>query len=262
MKYLNPFLLKDTLLDIAILLLSTFFIKIGFFMLVKLSFFDFDITKFYNFLHFQICFQKYIYFWNLYFSTFFLTFQEVTCYTLGNKTFFTSCLKNSWFFRRNLRVFHFFMFSFPLAFISSWFYFFVFLFLQIFSLLIAFAHFTVSSLFVRYFVFVLLPQVLRIWENVFYSQAFLPYFPFWFYQGFPGASSSALKVAGLFTEVWNTDPAHLFLWIIQYLAKGITCRFYLRVRGCYGLLHELPFSGFELPILVILIYFLDVIIIH
>ena len=52
MKYLNPFLLKDTLLDIAILLLSTFFIKIGFFMLVKLSFFDFDITKFYNFLHF------------------------------------------------------------------------------------------------------------------------------------------------------------------------------------------------------------------
>ena len=86
------------------------------------------------------------------------------------------------------------MFSFPLAFISSWFYFFVFLFLQIFSLLIAFAHFTVSSLFVRYFVFVLLPQVLRIWENVFYSQAFLPYFPFWFYQGFPGASSSALRL--------------------------------------------------------------------
>ena len=99
-------------------------------------------------------------------------------------------------------------------------------------------------------------------RTFFTLRRFLPYFLSWFYQGFPGASSSALKVAGLSTEVWNTDLARLFLWIIEYSAKGITCRFYLYVRGCYGLLLELPFSGFELPILVILIHFLDVIIIH
>ena len=48
----------------------------------------------------------------------------------------------------------------------------MFLFLQMFLLLIAFVHFTVSLLFLRYFVFVLLPWVLRIWKSVFYSQAF------------------------------------------------------------------------------------------
>ena len=48
----------------------------------------------------------------------------------------------------------------------------MFLFLQMFLLLIAFVHFTVSLLFLRCFVFVLLPWVLRIWKSVFYSQAF------------------------------------------------------------------------------------------
>ena len=38
-----------------------------------------------------------------------------------------------------------------------------------------------------------------------------------FYQGFLGASSSSLLVAWPPTEVWNTDPAHLFVWITQCL---------------------------------------------
>ena len=36
-----------------------------------------------------------------------------------------------------------------------------------------------------------------------------------------GADSSSLKVAGSPTEVWNTDPTHLFVWIAQCSAKGI-----------------------------------------
>ena len=112
--------------------------------------------------------------------------------------------------------FSFFLFSFLLLLISWCFHFFMFLILQMFLLLTAFVHFTVSLLFVRYFVFVLLPRVLRIWESVSYSQAFftLHSFPTFgticFYQGLPGARTLALKVAGLSTEVWNTDSTHLF----------------------------------------------------
>ena len=80
--------------------------------------------------------------------------------------------------------------------------FFMFSFLQIFLLLIAFVYFTVSLLFVTYFVFVLLHLVLRIWKSIFYYHAFftLHSFPTFgticFYQGFPGTDSSALKAAG------------------------------------------------------------------
>ena len=72
-------------------------------------------------------------------------------------------------------------------FIFSCFNFFLFSFRQTFLLLIAFVHFTVSSLFVRYFVFVLLPWKLWIWESVFYSQAVFILHSFgttWFCQGF------------------------------------------------------------------------------
>ena len=52
-------------------------------------------------------------------------------------------------------------------------------------------------------------------RELFYSQAlftlhsFLTFGTTCFYQGFPGAGSSSLKVAGPPTEVRNTDPAHL-----------------------------------------------------
>ena len=68
MKYLNPFLLKETLLDIAILLISIFFYWNRLFMLVKLLFFDFSITNFNFFFSFlytllKICiFLKFIIF--------------------------------------------------------------------------------------------------------------------------------------------------------------------------------------------------------
>ena len=101
-------------------------------MLRELLIFDFNIAKFYTFFHFYVCFQNIIFFKFIIFL--FLTFQEVTWRVRKNFlhfrkwSFFTSYLKNSRFvFRRTLRVFLFFLFSF----------------LQMFSLLIAFVHLTV-----------------------------------------------------------------------------------------------------------------------
>ena len=60
-------------------------------------------------------------------------------------------------------------------------------------------------------------------ERAFFTlRSFFSYTSSCFYQGFPGAGSSALKVAGSPTEVRKTDPAHLFVWITQYSAKGIS----------------------------------------
>ena len=110
----------------------------------------------------------------------------------------------------------------PLVFsVFSCFHFHMFSFLRILLLLIVIVHFTLSLLFLTYFVFVLLPRLLLIWENVFYSDAFftLHSFPTFgttcLYQVFPRAGSSALKVAGFPTDVRNTDPVHLFVWITQ-----------------------------------------------
>ena len=63
----------------------------------------------------------------------------------------------------------------------------MFSFLQMFLLLIAFVHFTVSLLFVRRFVFALLLQVLWIWESVFTLHSFPTFGTTCFYQGFPGS---------------------------------------------------------------------------
>ena len=65
-----------------------------------------------------------------------------------------------------------------------------------FSLLIAFAYFTISSL------LLLLPRVLRIWGSVFNSQALFTLHPFptfdttWFYQGFPEATVQPSRLKG------------------------------------------------------------------
>ena len=127
------------------------------------------------------------------------------------KLFYLMLKKSCFVFRRTLKVFYFFLFSFLHVSISSFP-----SFLERLLLLIAFFHFTVSSLLVRYFVFVLLPRVLQIWNSAFYSQAFFAiHTPSCFYQGFPGALSSALKVPGLPTEGRNTDLLYLFVWITQ-----------------------------------------------
>ena len=73
------------------------------------------------------------------------------------------------------------------------------------------------------------PWVLRIWESFFYSQAFLPYTPSQhlaqsaFIMASLGVDSSSLKAAGPPpTEVRNTEPVYLFVWITQCSAKGIS----------------------------------------
>ena len=82
--------------------------------------------------------------------------------------------------------------------------------------------------FVRYFAFELLDKSATDLRSFFYSQAFFTLHSFatfgttCLYQSFPGASSSVLKVAGPPTEVRNTDPAHLFVWITQCSAKDIS----------------------------------------
>ena len=90
--------------------------------------------------------------------------------------------------------------SFLHVFISSCFHFFKFSFFYMSLLLIA---------------FVMLSRVLRIWENVFYSQAFFTLHSFMFLSRL--SFRSALQVTELPTEVWNTDPAYLFVWITQCL---------------------------------------------
>ena len=133
------------------------------------------VSKIYGFEF--LIFHVHISFKNLYFSnSIFHFFSYVTwrvwktSYISVNWNFFTSCLTNSCFaFRRNLRIFHFFIF-----FISLCFHFFMSSFLRMFLLLM---HLLTSSL-----LLLLLLHVLRIWESFFsLSGNFLPYTPSWFY---------------------------------------------------------------------------------
>ena len=57
---------------------------------------------------------------------------------------------------------------------------------------------------------------------VVYLHSFLTFGTTYFYQCFPGAGNSALKVAAPSTEVRNTDPAPLFVWITQGSVKDIS----------------------------------------
>ena len=128
-------------------------------------------------------------------------FQEMKLFNLK--------LKNSSFLGENFRLFHHCFFRRFHSFFFSCFHFFTFSFLQMFSLLIAFVCFTVSLLFLKYSVFVLLYCECYGFEgSLFTFRRFLPYTPSCFYQDFPGAGSLALKVTGLATEAQNTDSVH------------------------------------------------------
>ena len=65
-------------------------------------------------------------------------------------------------------------------------------------------------------------------RGIFYSQVFFTLHSFLtfntncIYWRFPGADSSTLKVVGPPTEFRNTDLVHLFVWITQCSAKGIS----------------------------------------
>ena len=126
---------------------------------------------------------------------------------------FTSCWKNSCFvFRRRRKDF-----SFLLVFVSS----------DVFIID------SICSLYSFFFVCQVLcfcvatasatdMQERFLISGVFYLTPLLTIDTTFFHQGFFGAGSSALNVAGLPTEVQNTDLAHLFIWITQCLANVIT----------------------------------------
>ena len=130
-------------------------------------------------------------------------------------------LKNFWFAWRRTGFFIsisfcFFLFSFVFVFVSFYFFIFPFSFLWMFLLLIVFffsllffycfrcyrqcngylrGRFLLSGVFYLR----LLPEI---WHNLLLSRLSC-------------GRSSALKVTGLPTEVRNTDPSHLFVWITQ-----------------------------------------------
>ena len=79
-----------------------------------------------------------------------------------------------------------------------------------------------------------LPRTLRFWVNIFYPQAFftLRSFPTFlaqpaFIKASLGAGSYSLKFAGLHTDPWNTDPAHLFVWLTVIHNPLYILNFYL-----------------------------------
>ena len=65
---------------------------------------------------------------------------------------------------------------------------------------------------------IFLPRALRFWVGIIYHpQAFFTLRSFTdilpaFIKASLGAGSSSLRVAGLHTDPWNTNPAHLFVW--------------------------------------------------
>ena len=134
-------------------------------MLMKLLIFDFNITKFFKFFPF-LCMLSKIYVFSkfiiFHFFSYFsgnnleslkklFTFQEI-------KPFYLILKKLPFCFQENLRIFHFFLFLFLYVFVSS----------DVFIVdCICSLHFF-FTLFVRYFVFVLLPRMLRISGRVFY----------------------------------------------------------------------------------------------
>ena len=126
-----------------------------------------------------------------------------------------------------------------------------------FSLLIAFVHFTVSShVSISPLILILFFECYHFtnflhrdcflsgtsflgccttsamnWRGLFlFTGIFYHFLPNCFYQAFPGTCSSALKVAEPPTQVRNTDSAHLFVWITLCSAKGIG-RFYLCIKA-------------------------------
>ena len=140
-----------------------------------------------------------------------------TSYTLRNETFLPHILKKFYFiFSRTLRDFHFFVYSFLFVFISSLFFPSCFRFFRYFYCWL----YLFTSLFLRFCV-VTATWVYGCYEferASFTLRWSLPYTPSCFYQGFDGADSSALKVAGLPTEFRSIDPTHMFVSITRCLA--------------------------------------------
>ena len=75
---------------------------------------------------------------------------------------------------------------------------------------------------------IIVPQVLWIWERYFYPQLFsaLHFFPTFLttclIKASLGMGSSSFKDSGPATEIWATDPTHLFVWNTQCSRRGIS----------------------------------------
>ena len=68
-----------------------------------------------------------------------------------------------------------------------------------------------------------LPRVLRIWESVFYTQAYLTLFPASFKASL-GAGSSTSRLVGLHADLRNIAPARRFVWITTIHKRVILSR--------------------------------------
>ena len=66
--------------------------------------------------------------------------------------------------------------------------------------------------------------------ELFTLKRFLPWVPSGFFQGFPGASSSTSKLAGLHADLRNIAQTRLFVWITIVQKIFICGRFNVRVR--------------------------------
>ena len=129
------------------------------------------------------------------------------------------------------------------AFISSCFYFFRCF--RVFSLLIAFFHFTVSSLFVRYFVFVLLYRKCYGFERAFFNlRRFLPSTPsqHLVQPAFIKASQRPAVQPWRLQDLprrFETQTLPIFLFeSYSVQQKELVGRFCLCIRGCYRLLYQ------------------------
>ena len=127
--------------------------------------------------------------------------------TLQEMKFFNLRLKNFCYLGEPFRVFcHCFF---------GCFHFFMFWLIPIFLFMIWFVYFTISSPLLLLLLLLFLPQVLRIWKSILYSQIFFTLNSFLLLSRVPW---DFLKIAGLTTEIWNTDLIHLFVWITQWSA--------------------------------------------
>ena len=65
-------------------------------------------------------------------------------------------------------------------------------------------------------------------ERAFFTlRGFLPCTPSWFFQGFPGTSTSLSRLAGLQTDLQNKALAWLFAWLTEIHKRFVHGRFYL-----------------------------------
>ena len=89
-----------------------------------------------------------------------------------------------------------------------------------------------------------LPWALRFWVGIFYPQVLFILRSFLTFLAQPafikaslGAGSYSLKFVGIHTDLWNTDPAHLFFWftVIHNLLYILNLYLYMSILQMFYL---------------------------